>query len=277
MTAAVFAAAAGVFLAGFIFLILRGNARRKKYFAAPFPKKWERLLRRNVPAYAFLPDALREKFHRRVKEFLAEKNFEACGGLAKISDEIALAIAGNASLLVMNRAGKAWRTLHSVLVYPEAFSAPDRADDEDDAENGLVTKNRERRDGESWTFGSVVFSRQRILRDIALHGNGQNVVIHEFAHQLDSDDGIAGGRPEFADPADTRAWADVSARELERLRSGDAGTVIDEYGTENPAEFFATSVEAFFEKSSAMKRAHPELYALLSRFFVLDPASWGYS
>lgn len=273
-TTALFAAAAGVFLVGFVFLILRGNARRKKYFDAPFPKKWERILRRDVPAYAFLPDALRGKFHRRVKEFLAEKNFEACGGLTKISDEIALAVAGNASLLVMNRAGKAWRTLHSVLVYPEAFAAPG---DESETDGGLIRRERGTRDGESWTFGSVVFSRQRILRDIALHGNGQNVVIHEFAHQLDSDDGIAGGRPEFADPADARAWTDVSARELARLRSGDAATVIDEYGAENPAEFFATSVEAFFEKSSAMKRAHPELYALLSRFFALDPADWGYS
>lgn len=273
----IFLACAALLAAGFAFLLIRERARRKKFFDAPFPKNWERLLRRNVPASAFLPDELREKFRRRVKEFLSEKTFEPCGGLPAITDDIALAVAGNASLLVMNRRGEAWRTLHSVLVYPEAFSAPADADDEEETADGVVRRERERRDGESWTFGSVVFSRRRILRDAALHGNGQNVVIHEFAHQLDADDGIAGGCPPFADPADADAWKTVSEKERARLLAGDAGTVIDEYGAENPAEFFATSVEAFFEKSSAMKRAHPELYALLSRLFALDPASWGYS
>lgn len=272
--AVLFACVALAFLAGLIVLSLRERRRRKKFFDAPFPRAWEKILRRNVPAYAFLPTELRKNFHRRIKEFLSEKTFEACGGLPRITDEIALTIAGGASLLVAARAGTAWRTLHSVLVYPGAFAAPGAESESDD---GLVRRERGTRDGESWTHGSVVFSWQRITRDIALHGNGQNVVFHEFAHQLDSDDGIAGGRPNFADPADAHAWAEVSARELARLRNGDAGTVIDEYGAENPAEFFATSVEAFFEKSTAMKAAHPELYALLKKFFALDPASWNYS
>lgn len=269
-----FACVAAAFLAGFVLISLRENRRRRKFLDAPFPRAWEKILRRNVPAYAFLPEELRERFHRRVKEFLSEKTFEACGGLPRVTDEIAVTIAGGASLLVAARPGEAWRTLHSVLVYPGAFAAPG---EESETEGGLIRRERGTRDGESWTHGAVVFSWRRITRDVALHGNGQNVVVHEFAHQLDSDDGVAGGRPDFADPADARAWADVSARELARLREGDAGTVIDEYGAENPAEFFATSVEAFFEKSTATKAAHPELYALLSKFFALDPASWGYS
>lgn len=273
-----FIAVAAAFVVGFIALTLRENFRRKKFFDAPFPPTWENILRRNVPVYVFLPNDLQEKLRRRIKEFLSEKTFEPCGGLREVSDEIAVTIAGWASVLTMNRAGEAWRTLHSVLVYPDAFAAPDDESAEPVGANGeIVRKEQGSRDGESWTHGSVVFSWQRILRDAALHGNGQNVVIHEFAHQIDSDDGIAGGRPDFRVPADARAWREVAARELARLRSGDATTVIDEYGTENPAEFFATSVEAFFEKSTAMKRAHPELYALLSRLFALDPASWGYS
>lgn len=283
MTIVAFAAAAAILFGIGLALRLRENARRKAYFDAPFPKKWEKILRRDVPVYAFLPAELREKFHRRIKEFLAEKTFEACGGLPKISDTTALVIAAGASLLVMNRRGKAWRTLHSVIVYPSAFAAPEGADDSDATDvsggNGtaVVRRERGRRDGESWTHGSIVLSHERITRDIAFHGNGQNVVLHEFAHQLDNDDGVRGGRPKFSDPADARAWQRVSAREIERLRSGDPTTVLDEYGTEDAAEFFAVSVEAFFEKSSAMKRAHPELYALLERFFALDPASWGYS
>jgi len=271
-----FTVATAIFFVGFVFLTLRENARKQKFFSEPFPKNWEKILQRNVPVYAFLPDDLKEKLRRRIKEFLSEKTFEPCGGLSEVSEEIAVTIAAGASILTMNRGGQAWRTLHSVLVYPDAFATPDE-EETNDENGGIVRRDQGRRDGESWTHGSVVFSWQRILRDIALHGNGQNVVIHEFAHQLDSDDGIAGGRPNFQFCADAKAWQKIAEKELKRLRSGDATTVIDEYGVENSAEFFATSVEAFFEKSTAMKRAHPELYALLTRFFALDPASWNYS
>lgn len=267
----VFLTAAALFIAGFFAVSLNAKMRRNRFFATPFPRDWEKILCRNVPAYPTLPTGLREKYHRRIKEFLSEKTFEACGGLETVSDEMAVTIAGYASLLSVNRTGPAWSTLHSVLVYPRSFAAPG---DESETEGGFVTREHGARDGESWTHGSVVFSWQRITRDIALHGNGQNVVIHEFAHQLDSDDGITGGRPAFSDPADARAWQTVAARELERLRSDDAGTILDEYGTENPAEFFAVSVEAFFEQPVATKRAHPELYDLLSRLFSLNPAEW---
>lgn len=278
---AIFAGAAAILAAIFGIFQWRAHARRKAFFDAPFPKKWVRVLRRDVPVYAFLPRDLREKFHRRIKEFLSEKFFEPCGGLRKISEETALVIAAGASLLVMNRSGRAWRSLHSVLVYPSAFAAPEGVEDSADGNGGdgngeisVVAPARGERDGESWSHGSVVFSHERITRDIALHGNGQNVILHEFAHQLDAFDN---GLPHFPDPADTRAWQRVAAAEIARLRSRDPSTVIDEYGDENPAEFFAVSVESFFEKSSATKRAHPELYALLSRFFGVDPASWGYS
>ena len=266
-----FLIAVGLFVTGFFAFSLRSHIRRKRFFDAPFPKIWEKILRQNVPLYSRLPEELHPKFHRRIKEFLSEKTFEACGGLKTVSDEMAVTIAGTASLLSVNRYGKAWDTLHSVLVYPKAFSSPD---EEPETDAGLIKRERSSRDGESWTHGSVIFSWQRITRDIALHGNGQNVIIHEFAHQLDSDDGIAGGRPIFTDTADQRSWEKISARELERLREGDLETIIDEYGAENPAEFFATSVEAFFEKPDAMKHVHPELYAILSRLFRLDPATW---
>lgn len=279
MMLAAFACAAAILLAIFFVFQRRAHLRRKAFFDAPFPKKWASVLRRDVPVYAFLPRDLRENFHRRIKEFLSEKFFEPCGGLHKVSEETALVIAAGASLLVMNRGGRAWRTLHSVLVYPSAFAAPEGVEDANGGDDGgsgisVVVPERGERDGESWAHGSVVFSHERIMRDIAFHGNGQNVILHEFAHQLDAFDN---GLPRFPDPADTRAWQRVAAAEIARLRSRDPSTVLDEYGDENPAEFFAVSVEAFFEKSSAMKRAHPELYALLTRFFALDPASWGYS
>ncbi len=50
--------------------------------------------------------------------------------------------------------------------------------------------------------------------------------------------------------------------------------LLDEYGATNPAEFFAVSTEAFFERSQRMRREMPDLYEELREFYGLDPATW---
>ena len=50
--------------------------------------------------------------------------------------------------------------------------------------------------------------------------------------------------------------------------------MIDNYGTTNPAEFFAVITEAFFERPRALKQKHPALYAQLQRFFRQDPTTY---
>lgn len=50
-------------------------------------------------------------------------------------------------------------------------------------------------------------------------------------------------------------------------------SVIDGYGDNNPAEFFAVVTEAFFEKTRQLRANHPELYAEFQQFYQQDPAS----
>ncbi len=57
-----------------------------------------------------------------------------------------------------------------------------------------------------------------------------------------------------------------SARRLGR------STVLDQYGTTDPAEFFAVATECFFEKPHALRNRHPELYEELRSFYRQDPA-----
>jgi Mlc titration factor MtfA (ptsG expression regulator) len=47
--------------------------------------------------------------------------------------------------------------------------------------------------------------------------------------------------------------------------------VLDIYGAESPAEFFAVVTEAFFERPRALRAQHPDLYAEFARFFRQDP------
>ncbi|MFL6531216.1 MAG: zinc-dependent peptidase, partial [Chthoniobacterales bacterium] len=107
--------------------------------------------------------------------------------------------------------------------------------------------------------------------------DGRNLVLHEFAHQLDFEDRHTDGAPALATRAEYLAWARVMQREYEALRKADetaAPSVLDTYGATNPAEFFAVATEAFFERPRALKEKQPELYAEFSRFFNQDPATF---
>jgi Mlc titration factor MtfA (ptsG expression regulator) len=132
--------------------------------------------------------------------------------------------------------------------------------------------------GESWRRGMLVLAWDSVKRGGMDWSDGQNVVLHEFAHQLDQQDGAADGAPILEHGSRYAAWARILSKEYERLqataRSG-LESVMDEYGATNPAEFFAVATETFFEKPHAMKRRHPELYEALKGYYKLDPVAWG--
>ncbi len=65
--------------------------------------------------------------------------------------------------------------------------------------------------------------------------------------------------------------------EFASLRAADETgipTLLDTYGATNPAEFFAVSTEAFFERPCALRAQHPKLYRELQRYFLQDPIEY---
>jgi MtfA peptidase len=117
--------------------------------------------------------------------------------------------------------------------------------------------------------------RSSRVRAMALgHGYGKNLVLHEFAHLLDMEDGAADGTPVLAERSRYDSWTRVMEDEYQRLRRQSIlrqYTVLDDYGATNAAEFFAVATEAFFEKPGLLQRHHPELYAELKSFYQQDP------
>jgi Mlc titration factor MtfA (ptsG expression regulator) len=115
--------------------------------------------------------------------------------------------------------------------------------------------------------------------DAAKHGaadpsDGENVIIHEFAHQLDFENHETDGTPALRTRAEYLAWGRVMSREFKALRNAtEAGrpTVLDTYGATDPAEFFAVATEVFFERPRALRTKHPKLYGELVQFFRQDP------
>ena len=138
--------------------------------------------------------------------------------------------------------------------------------------------------GEAWDSGAVVLAWEAVDAGASDPEDGQNVVFHEFAHQLDFEDGRTDGAPLLGseDPWYRRkhrykTWARVLSQEYEQLRASvqiGAPSVIDEYSATNPAEFFAVATEAFFERPQELRRRHPGLFEQLMRFYRQDPAGW---
>ena len=246
--------------------------RRARLAARPLPAAWRELLEARVPLYRRLPAADREELHGLLQIFLAEKSFEGCGGLA-LTDEMRLVTAAQACVLLLHRDTDLYPRLDSVLFYPETYVAP-RVVEED----GLVAEGEEELAGESWAEGALVLSWSDIVEDLENPGDGYNVILHEFAHQLDDESGEADGTPLLPDRELAADWAEVMQREFEELQADlRAGRPIflDDYGAESPTEFFACATELFFELPADLREEHPDLYALLARYYRQDPAGWG--
>lgn len=250
---------------------LRG-LRRKRLIAKPFPSEWEKILENNVPLYTHLPPSLKRQLHGHIQVLLAEKKFEGCGGL-KMTDEIKVTIAAQACILLLNRKTNYYSRLDSILVYPSTFVAKDITY----LGNQVYIEGQAAHLGESWREGVVVLAWDNVKRGAMDLKDGQNVVLHEFAHQLDQEDGAADGAPVLERSSRYITWARILSKEYEKLQrevKGGLDTVMDEYGATDPAEFFAVATETFFEKPQEMRRKHPELYEALKSYYKLDPLEW---
>jgi Mlc titration factor MtfA (ptsG expression regulator) len=216
-----------------------------------------------------------------------------------VTDEMRVTIAAQACLLRLNRGGALFPELKQILVYPGAFVV-DRLHPE---AGGVLREQRRALSGESWSQGQVILSWQDVLDGARIADDGHNVVLHEFAHQLDQESGSANGAPRLGSRAAHARWAQVMSAEFAALQArirvreaaqarhaagwswhGEAanGTsaaeaapdLISEYGATNEAEFFAVVTEVFFEQARALAERHPALFAVLRDYYAVDPREW---
>jgi Mlc titration factor MtfA (ptsG expression regulator) len=256
-------------LQGVIMFGLSKKERWAKIQSQPFPPEWSWIMARNVPIYARLSELDKAELRGLIQVFLAEKVFEGCGGL-EITDEIKVTIASQACLLLLRRDTEVYPRLITILVYPSAYvsNMPQHGP------HGLVTEGPQGRLGEAWTSGVVVLSWDDVKQGATDVRDGHNVVFHEFAHQLDQEDGSSDGAPILPRRNLYSAWARVLGEEYQELRkAAETGkkSVLDTYGATEPAEFFAVATEAFFEKPVQLKKKHPELYEELKIYYNQDP------
>nr|WP_136251904.1 M90 family metallopeptidase [Ningiella ruwaisensis] len=246
--------------------------KRAQITSKAFPKAWRSIIQKRVPYFRKMPSDLQLQLKKHIQVFLAEKKFIGCNGVV-INDDIRVTIAAQACLLLLNRKTDFYPKLKRILVYPRAFVKSHQSANPDGVhffQNSILA-------GESWEQGTVVLSWQDTISGAHLPDDGHNVVIHEFAHQLDQENGSANGAPRLARNQSLRKWADVLSEEFAILNTQMANgepSIFDYYGASNPAEFFAVASEVFFEKPHDLKRFHPKLYEQLSAYYMVNPVIW---
>ena len=244
--------------------------RRHRLQNLPFPEAWRAILQKNVPYYAKLPEADRKELKGHIQVLVAEKNFEGCGGL-EMTEEIRVTIAAQAGILLLHREPHYYPDLRSILVYPHAFVVKGFTEQMP----GYWMESEQVHLGESWQHGSLILSWDDVRSGAADIHDGHNVVFHEFAHQLDTENGPADGAPILPRRSMYIAWARILSHEFEKLREDTQHgrpAFLNPYGATNAAEFFAVATEYFFEKPRQMLVKEPELYEELKLFYQQDPA-----
>lgn len=231
---------------------------------------WQLTLAR-FPFLARRSDADRTRLRELATLFLADKEFAGMQGL-HVDDGMAVAIAAQACLPVLQLGLASYAAFKGIVVHPDAVVARREVMDDD----GVVHHYDEELAGEAMEGGPMMLS----WRDVADAGDSAewryNVVIHEFAHVLDMRDGAADGVPLLPDRAARARWLAVLEPQwrdfCERVEAGE-DTLIDPYGAEAIDEFFAVASEVFFVAGAELRREHPALYELLAGYYRQDPAA----
>jgi Mlc titration factor MtfA (ptsG expression regulator) len=267
-------AAAAILLLGLLVgwvLVRSWRPSRSRRPYADVPGTWRPLIESRVPLTRKLTAEEWDRLLWLVHGFVREKNFEGIDGLA-ITEEIKVIVAAQACLLLLHLETGPFPRVRSIILYPGTFvpGAPlldrhVRVEPEQEPAPLL---------GESLR-GVIVLSWESVQQSAVEPRDGHNVVLHEFAHELDQEDGYVDGIPLLEAPQSTRVWARVLRErfeELQRKTKEGESDLLNAYGATNRAEFFAVATELFFERPVEMRERYPDLYRELQGFYRQNPA-----
>lgn len=239
---------------------------RKKRILANSPycaADWQQTAAR-LPVLDRLTERQKSSLYELATLFLHTKSFSGAGGL-DLDDAMRRSISLQACLPILNLGLDWYDGWSNIIVYPEAFRRESSIVDE----FGVTHSGSRNLSGEAWLRGPVVLS----WKDAENAGwiDGHNVVIHEFVHKLDMLNGRANGFPPMQHGMNPRAWSQLMSEAFEDFRLNPK-VGLDRYGATDPAEFFAVLSEVFFETPDNLIAAYPQLYTLMTQFYLQDPS-----
>ncbi|HAE10800.1 MAG TPA: hypothetical protein DCG39_04065 [Opitutae bacterium] len=239
--------------------------------------------------YLNLPNDLRQPLDQRILVFV--ESFEFTGVDLEVTDEMKMLVAAQACLLILKRQMSDYRHLRKITLYKNRIK--DRPGFRGTASRNEVHLVWKYVQEEVKINRPTRLERRRGVRPTGLE-DGRNLTLHEFAHVLDSaEDGTAQSIPVSEDSKDYEQWKAMRDEVYDRLEKvyenySDAASglwinhfrpeirsyALHEYEGWRRAEMLTCATEAFFERGHYLRRQWPEVYALLKKFYRLDPACW---
>ncbi len=253
------------------FLWLQHRALLSRLKKTPFPDNYKAILN-NIPFYMHLNPDDQVLMHYSILQFINEKEFIGLNHMS-VTDEIRIVIAFYACLLLLHlKEHDCYNNLMTILIYPYEFIAHQTK-----SYGGIYTKEKFVLEGQS-ANDTVVISWHNAKKE-AYHMRRQNVMLHEFAHEIDFMDGEIDGVPPM-EASHYHEWTQVMYHEYEKLSAKSLKgrylgkyKLIGNYAATNKAEFFAVVTERFFETPKSLKKHFPDIYKELRQFYRIDPAS----
>jgi len=224
-------------------------------------------------AFSYLPllKGFSESEIQKLKEltilFMHHKIFEGAQGVM-VTPVMQRVISLQACLLVLNLSLERYENFVTIIIYPAGFITSRMVSDE----NGVVDNDRVHTTGEAWIRGPVILAWDDA--EIAGKIDGKNLVIHEFAHKLDMQNGVANGFPPLHSNMRLNDWFKAFTKgydHFERKCNGDKLYGISCYGVTSPAEFFAVFSEVFFERPAVLKKHYSDIHDLLELYYRQTP------
>ena len=223
-------------------------------FLKPVNKaEWLAILEKEFSFYNKLPPKSKKLFLKKLSYFYHGKNFIPKSGIV-LDERKKILICASAAQLTFGLPLLKLPHFKDILIYPSSYY------------NKRTKKNHV---GEVNTQGVIVFSWEHIQKGFDNQEDGYNVALHELAHALRFEDYYPNEERHFLKQEDVnqlqRIYDDVKG-----LAQTQLPTFLNKYAFSNLEEFFAVSVESFFERPVAFKKNMPDLYACMSNLLNQD-------
>lgn len=221
----------------------------------PIAKKHKAILNKYSAYYKLLNADHKRDFEKRVQRFMYSKRFIP-RALPEINDDMRVLISATAIQLTFGLPEVYLSNFDKILVYPDAYYS-------------IITKKYHL--GEvNPRAGVIILSWKSFVDGYADLNDTYNVGIHEMAHAIHFENRIKNDEYNFLDFDVLKKLSRITTREMPKLQNGEPHFLRSYAGT-NEYEFFAVSLEHFFEDPIGMKSAIPDLYETIKILINQDP------
>jgi Mlc titration factor MtfA (ptsG expression regulator) len=229
----------------------------------PLPEKYKKYIV-NLPEYDNLNKKQKEILSYKIQRFIEEKKF--IGVNIDITDEIKAVTSFYACLPTLAYIEFCYPSLKYIYIYPNPVILNKR-------QNGYVVSKEETIISGEAVGEAVVLVWNEAKKEI--HSK-RNVIIHEFAHELDFEEGTINGIPPI-EKSQYFEWSKIMHDEYEKFKSKTLKnrllgkySLIDKYASTNPAEFFAVLSEYYFKNPDILRKHFPKIYKELKKFYKIE-------